>query len=72
MKNNIKKFFVGFAVTLAAVAGIGFAAPTKSEAASSKSETTYVVYESGYDYDYAVVYDNNGRPIYGEAVVYYL
>jgi len=64
MKNNIKKLFVGFAVTLAAVVGIGFATPAKSEAAC-------VVYESGYDYDTTTVYDNCGYAVYSETVIYY-
>lgn len=60
---EMKKFFAACAVTLAVVTGIGLMAPAKSEA-------SYTVYESGYNYDTVTEYDDCGNVVYTETVIY--
>lgn len=62
--SKIRKFFAVCAVAMVAAAGLGLAAPAKSEAAA-------VVFESGYNYDSATVYDDYGYVVYDEVIVYY-
>jgi len=62
--SKIRKYFAVCAVALVAAAGFGLASPTKTEAAT-------VVYEYGYNYDSATVYDNYGYVVYDEITIYY-
>ena len=61
--NKIKKFFAVCAVTLAMATGIGLMAPAKSEA-------SYIVCESCYNYDTITEYDDYGNVIYTETTIY--